>query len=426
MSPASQAPAGRAALQYRDFRLFLGARTLFTLAFQMQSVAVGWHVYALTGSALNLGYVGLAQFLPVLGFSLLTGHTADRFDRRRIVTVCYAVLGLCSVLLYTLAQWPDAKVTVIYAVLVLFGTARAFAGPAVQSLVSHLVPTEHLTNAVTWNSSAFEVATIVGPALGGILYGVGNSASPVYATSAVLIALAIFWLTRMRVRTGRMEQRSVSLEQLFAGVRFVWRQKVVLGAISLDLFAVLLGGSVALLPIYARDILHTGPWGLGLLRSAPAVGAGVMALFLAFRPIAGKAGIKMLAGVAVFGLATLAFGVSDNLAVSLVALAVLGAADTISVVVRMSLVQLATPPEMRGRVSAVNLVFVGATNELGEFESGLTAAWWGPIAAVVVGGAGTLLVVGVWAWLFPVLRRINRIEDIAPNRDGQTALKASA
>jgi MFS family permease len=425
MSPAPHALVPpRAALQYRDFRFYILARFLVAIAVQMQSVAIGWQVYSLTGSALDLGFVGLAQFLPVLGFSLLTGHVADRFDRRAIVTLCYAGLGLCSVLLWVLSGLRDTRMSAIYTVLVLFGTARAFAGPAIQSLVTHLVPVEHVANAITWNSTVFEVATIIGPALGGVAYGVAGGAGPVYATSGVLTFLALGAVLAMRVRTGRLEHRAASLEQLLAGLRYVWRQKMILGSISLDLFAVLLGGAVALLPIYARDILHTGPWGLGLLRSAPAVGAGATALVLAFRPLRRQAGTRMLACVALFGVATIVFGLSRNLVLSIVALAVLGAADMVSVVIRLTLVQLATPPEMRGRVSAVNLVFIGATNELGEFESGVTAAWLGTVPAVVVGGIGTLVVVALWYVFFPDLRRIDRLEDVAVKPTPEPAPRA--
>ncbi|HLL56093.1 MAG TPA: MFS transporter [Myxococcaceae bacterium] len=403
----------RAALQYRDFRLYVVARFLMAIAIQMQSVAIGWHVYSLTGSALDLGFVGLAQFLPVLGFSLLTGHVADRFDRRAVVSICYAGFGLCSILLFLLSRMQDVRMSAIYAVLVLLGTARAFAGPSIQSLVPHLVPVEHVTNAITWNSTVFQAATIIGPAVGGLAYGWAGGAGPVYATGALITFVALGAILAMHVRTGRLEKRAVSMEQLLAGLRYVWRQKMILGSISLDLFAVLLGGAVALLPIYARDILHTGPWGLGLLRSAPALGAGATALFLAFRPIRRQAGTRMLACVGLFGVATIVFGLSRNLALSVAALAVLGAADMVSVVIRLTLVQIATPPEMRGRVSAVNLVFIGATNELGEFESGITAAWLGTVPAVVVGGVGTLVVVALWYFFFPDLRRIDRLEDAA-------------
>ncbi len=407
------APSGpRAAFASPDFRKYQVSRFLLTLAVQMQSVAVGWHVYTLTGHALDLGYVGLAQFLPAILLSLVTGDTADRFDRRRILLVCYALLTLCALLFWSLATMGVSRVGPLYAVLVLLGVARAFAGPASQSLVAHLVPTEHLSSALALNSSIWQVATIIGPALGGLLYD-ATHASGVYATCTALLALSSVFLANMEVRTGRLEQGSRSWERLVAGLHYVWRKKVLLGAISMDLFAVLLGGAVALLPIMAQDILHTGPWGLGLLRSAPAVGAAAMAFALSFFPLRRQAGTVMFASVAVFGLATVGFGLSRHLALSLACLGVLGAADMVSVVIRSTLVQLATPAEMRGRVSAVNMVFIGASNELGDFESGLTAEWWGAPRAVVVGGVGTLLVVAAWAWGFPELRRVARVDGVS-------------
>ena len=403
----------RSVFAHRDFRLYQAARMLMTLGVQMQSVAVGLHVYSLTQRPLDLGYVGLAQFLPALVLSPVTGDTADRHDRRHILLGCYLVMVTGAALLFGLTRAGVTQTWPLYGVLVLIGTARAFAGPAGQSLVAHLVPAERLSSAVAWNSSVFQVGTIVGPTLGGLLYDAAH-AQGVFATCAVLMAAGAAMLALMRVRTGRMEQAEQSLQRLVAGLRYVWRQKVVLGAISLDLFAVLLGGATALLPIYAQDILHTGPWGLGLLRSAPAVGATVIAVALAVFPLRRNAGVVMFTCVALFGVATVVFGVSRSLALSLGALVVLGAADMVSVVVRQTLVQLATPPEMRGRVSAVNMVFIGASNELGDFEAGLTAEWFGVVPAVVLGGVGTCVVVGLWAWLFPELRRIARADDVKP------------
>lgn len=373
----------------------------------MQSVAIGWQVYDLTREPLDLGYVGLAQFAPAIGLSLVTGHVADRFDRRRIVLVCYAAIAALSFALALLP--PSAGVLPIYALLVLFGTARAFMGPASQALGPHLVPANDFANAVAWSSSIWQVATILGPALGGVVYGFAGG--PIVFTVCGMTALsAVGFVGALRVRTGRMESAAPSLSTVFAGVRYVWSQKIVLGAISLDLFAVLLGGAVALLPIFARDILHAGPWALGMLRSAPAAGAAVMAVFLAHRPLKKHAGAIMLACVAIFGVATIVFGLSKSIVLSLVALALVGASDMVSVVVRLTLVQLSTPAAMRGRVSAVNSVFIGASNELGEFESGVTAAWLGPVTAVVVGGIGTLVVVGLWALAFPALRNVDRLE----------------
>ncbi|MFP2930038.1 MFS transporter [Pyxidicoccus sp. 3LG] len=397
--------------EYRDFRLYQVARFVLTLGVQMQSVAVAWHVYSLTQRPLDLGFVGLAQFLPALCLSLVTGYVADRFDRRKVLLCCYAVMAVGAALLWALDVSGSRSVWPLYGVLVLLGTARAFSGPAAQSLVTHLVHPSHLSRAVAWNSTTFEVATIAGPAVGGVLYDVLH-ARGVYALCLGLFLAASFQLARMDVHTGRMDQEDGSWERLVAGLRFVWNRKVVLGAISLDLFAVLLGGAVALMPIYAREVLNAGPWGLGLLRSAPAVGAAVTAVALAHFPLQRRTGLVMLGCVALFGVATVVFGLSGNLFVSIAALAVLGAADMVSVVTRMTLVQLATPPEMRGRVSAVNMVFIGASNELGEFESGLTAEWLGAVPAVVLGGLGTLVVVALWAWRFPELRRIDSVDEV--------------
>ncbi|WP_224244910.1 MFS transporter [Hyalangium gracile] len=407
------AASTRSAFAHRDFRLYQGARLFMTLGVAMQSVAVGLHIYGLTHRPRDLGYVGLAQFLPIILLSLVTGDTADRHDRRRVLMCCYATMVTGALLLFGLARSGVTQTWPYYGVLALLGTARAFAGPAGQSLVAHLVPARHLSSAVAWNSGVFQIGTIVGPTVGGLLYDALHAAA-VYLICAFMMAGAFVMLALMRVRTGRMEQAATSWQRLLAGLRYVRRQKVVLGAISLDLFAVLLGGATALLPIYAQDILHTGPWGLGLLRSAPAIGAALIALSLAIFPLKRNAGVLMLACVALFGVATMVFGVSRNLALSVGALVVLGAADMVSVVIRQTLVQLATPPEMRGRVSAVNMVFIGASNELGEFESGLTAEWFGVVPSVVVGGVGTCVVVALWAWLFPELRRIANTDEVKP------------
>jgi MFS family permease len=412
MDSAAAVPT-HSAFAHRDFRLYQFARLFLTLGVQMQSVAVGWHVYSLTQRALDLGYVGLAQFLPAVALSLVTGDTADRHDRRNVLLCCYVTMVTAALLLFGMAWAGVTQTWPLYSVLVLIGTARAFAGPAGQSLVPHLVPVHHLSTAVAWNSTVFQVGTIAGPAMGGLLYGAVH-ASGVYLSCAVLMALAAAMLALMEVRTGRMEQAATSWQRLLGGIRYVWRQKVVLGAISLDLFAVLLGGATALLPIYAHEILLTGPWGLGLLRSAPAVGAAFMAVSLAMFPLRRNAGVVMLVCVALFGVATIVFGLSRHLVLTLGALVTLGAADMVSVVIRQTLVQLATPPEMRGRVSAVNMVFIGASNELGEFESGLTAEWFGVVPAVVLGGIGTCTVVLLWAWLFPQLRRIARADEVKP------------
>ena len=401
----------RAAFAYRDFNCFQGARTCVMLGVQMQSVAVGWQIYAATGRPLDLAWVGLAQFLPAAGLSLVTGHIADRFDRRRILILCQAALASLSLCLFA-ATRVGTGVGPIYAVLVGVGVARAFIGPATQSMLPTLVPVEHFGNAVAWSASFFQVATVVGPMLGGILYGVAGGAGAVYAVSCACLLVALTLVAAMSKTRAGAPRAATTRASVLAGVRYVRGNPIVLGAISLDLFAVLLGGATALLPVYARDILKLGPWALGALRSAPAAGAAVIAVTLARWPIQRRAGSKMLVCVAIFGAATIVFGLSRSFVLSLAALVVAGAADMVSVFVRSTLVQLATPEAMRGRVSAVNMVFIGASNELGEFESGLMAQWLGTVPSVVVGGIGTLAVVALWAWRFPKLAKVDRIEDV--------------
>ena len=413
MTDAEPHRAG-AAFAHRDFRFFQGARFLSVIASQMQSIAVGWMVYELTRRPLELGYVGLAQFLPAVGFSLVTGHVADRFDRRAILVVHNIAMAICSMLLFLLARRGGQEIWPIYAVLFLIGTTRAFAGPASQALLPELVPPEHFSSAVAWSSSIWQLSTITGPAIGGALYAAFHSAPQVYLISALLSLVATCLVAAIATRTGVRHVGKLTLDTLLAGLRYVRARKLILGSISLDLFAVLLGGAVALLPVFARDVLHVGPMGFGLLRSAPAVGAGAMAVSLAYRPLRRHNGAWMFAGVLVFGLATIGFGLSRSFLLSLLCLALIGASDMISVVVRHTLVQLTTPSEMRGRVAAVNLVFIGASNELGEFESGITAQWFGAVGAVVLGGVGTLVVVALWAWRFPQLRKIDRIEAEKP------------
>lgn len=402
----------RAAFQHRDFRLFQTGRALSIVATEMQSVAVGWQVFEITHRPIDLGYVGLVQFLPPVLLSLIAGHTADRFDRRGILLTCYAACAVNSSLLLLQAYMGSRSVLPIFAVLLSVGVVRAFSGPASQSLVPQLVPEAHFANAVAWAASIFQVATILGPALGGLIYAWAHGAHTVYAYSAVMYVIALCFLVMMHVRTGRMEKRDVSIETVLAGVRYVWQEKIILGSISLDLFAVLLGGAVALLPVYAQDILHIGPRGLGLLRSMPAAGAALMAVLLAYRPLRKRSGAMMFIAVGIFGIATIVFGVSRSVVISLIALFVVGASDMISVVVRSTLVQIATPSAMRGRVSAVNLLFIGASNELGQFESGITAQWMGAVPAVVAGGIGTLAVVALWVWRFPQLRRLDRLAPV--------------
>ncbi|MDQ3031408.1 MAG: MFS transporter [Myxococcota bacterium] len=398
-------------LRHRAFLIYQGARLLGVVAVQMMSVAVAWQVYERTEDALALGMVGLAQFAPLFLLAPITGAVADRFDRRRVLACCYVVIAACAGALAWISEHPELGATPVYVVLAVFGSARAFAGPAAQSLLPALVPPAELAQAIAWGSTTFQIATIAGPALGGIIVGAAGGTA-VYASCVALHAIVIVLLLVMRYSPERQEPRGVGgLERLLAGVRYVRSHRVILGAITLDLLAVLLGGAVALMPIYARDILHTGEWGLGLLRSAPAVGAGVVAVFLAFRPLRARAGATMFACVALFGIATIVFGMSTSFPLSLVALVVLGASDMVSVVIRQTVVQITTPPEMRGRVAAVNMVFIGASNELGELESGVTAALFGTVPAVVIGGVGTLLVTAICALAFPELRKVNRPED---------------
>jgi MFS family permease len=409
-----------AAFAHPGFRLYQGSRLLSVVGSQMQSVAIGWQIYAVTGRPLDLAWVGLAQFFPAVLLSPVTGHVADRFERRRVLMGAFLLHGLMSLALFAVARREFTSVTPIYAVLVGVGAARAFQGPAGSALMPSLVPVEHFRNAVAWSSSLWQAATVVGPALGGLAYAAFGGPSLVYACAAMgsFGAFACVALIRpVRVdgdgtsaalpRRGQHQKPArepLSLASLMAGVRYVRENEVLLGAISLDLFAVLLGGATALLPVYAHDILHLGPVALGALRAAPAVGAAVTGFGLALRPIESRAGAKMLACVAMFGAATIVFGLSRSLPLSLAALFVIGASDMVSVIVRSALVQLETPDAMRGRVSAVNMVFVGASNELGEFESGVTAQLLGVVPAVVLGGVGTLVVVALWAWRFPKLR----------------------
>jgi MFS family permease len=382
------------------------------LGVQMQSVAVGWQIYATRGRPLDLAWVGLAQFLPAAGLSLVTGHAADRFDRRRILLSCHAALAALSLALFGIAR-TGGGIGLIYAVLVGVGIARAFLGPAAQSMLPTLVPLELFGSAVAWGASFFQVATVLGPSLGGVLYGAAGGPGSVYLASGACSLVAFVLVSSMRPSPARSSRPATTRSSVLAGVRYVRGNPIVLGAISLDLFAVLLGGATALLPVYARDILHLGPSALGALRSAPAAGATVIALVLARFPIKRQAGLKMLVCVALFGCATVVFGLSRSFGLSLAALTIAGAADMVSVFVRSTLVQLATPEAMRGRVSAVNMVFIGASNELGEFESGVTAQWFGTVPSVVLGGVGTLAVVALWAWRFPKLARVDRLDEVA-------------
>jgi MFS family permease len=393
--------------EYPSFRHFFFSRVATTVASQMMMVILAWQMYDLTGSAYDLGLVGLAQFLPALLLTLVTGQVADRFDRRHVLAWCLAGQMVVTIVLVTgtVQDWLNRE-TILLASVAL-GAVKAFQMPTQQALAPQLVPAEALPRALATVSSGTQAAIILGPAIGGFVYVAG--AQVVYLLCGILFAIAIAAMLRIRINQPPRVREPVTLQTLFAGVTFIWQRKDILGAISLDLFAVLLGGAVALLPIYAKDILHVGPWGLGLLRGAPAAGALIMSIYLAQRPIMRNAGKVMFGSVALYGVATLVFALSTSFLLSLAALALTGMFDMVSVVVRQSLVQLDTPNDMRGRVSAVNSVFIGASNQLGEFESGVTAAWFGTVPSVLIGGLGTLAVVAAWTRLFPSLARRDKL-----------------
>jgi MFS family permease len=396
-----------AVLAHPDARRYLVSRFLATVAVQMQTVAVGWEVYRITRNPFDLGLIGLSQFLPFIVLVLPAGHAADRFDRRRIVLGCYLLAAFAAALLLLFSAGSPTSVIPIFAVMGLFGVVRAFAMPTSQALLPTLVPESDFGSAVALNTSLGQIATIGGPALAGVLILAGTPV--VYVSVAVVLTVAAVLVAGLRAGGGRSATpEPISLGTLLSGITFVQRNRPVLGSISLDLFAVLFGGATALLPAYASDVLHVGPTGLGLLRAAPAAGAAVAGAILAVRPIRNQVGRWLFGGVAAFGLGTLVFAVSGSFALSLAALAAMGAADLVSMYIRHLLVQLQTPNAIRGRVSAVNAVFIGASNELGEFESGITAAWWGVVPAVVVGGCATLLVALAWARLFPMLWHLRR------------------
>ena len=383
------------------------SRLAGTSASQMLMVAIGWQMYDLTRSAWDLGLVGLFQFLPALLLVLVAGHVVDRFHRARIVAVCMVAQTLIAAVLCFSVWHGWASRELLLALSVALGTVKAFQMPAQQALTPLLVPPALLPRALAFSAAGMQGAIVAGPALGGFIYVAGAQA--VYGVCMTLFAIAGALVARVHYEHAPRPGQVMSLDTVLGGVRFVSQRPVVLGAISLDLFAVLLGGATALLPIFAKDVLHTGPWGLGLLRASPAAGALVLSLVLSRWPITRRAGRVLLSAVAVYGAATLVFGLSTSFALSMAALTVAGAADMVSVVIRQSLVQLDTPDEMRGRVSAVNSVFIGASNQLGEFESGVTAAWLGPVGSVLLGGVGTLLVAAMWIRLFPQLANRNAL-----------------
>jgi MFS family permease len=402
-------PQAAAAFQYPSFRYYMAARFLITASSEMQSVAIGWQVYNLTHRPRDLGLVGLSQFLPGILLFLAAGHAADRFPRQRILQVCCSAFSTISLLLLALSLRGLHSVWPVYGVLLLNGTIRAFNMPTGQAFLPQLVKESDFPNAVAWSASILQAALIGGPIAGGLLYGLAGTPVPVYGAAAASYLLGLLLISRIRVQVPQRPRGVASPGVILEGLRFIWREKLILGAISLDLFAVLLGGAVALLPIYAKDILHAGTTGLGILRAGPGAGAIAMAVLVANRPLTRRAGMTMFACVFGFGVCTIVFGLSRNLAVSLGALMLLGACDMVSVIIRHTLVQLDTPDAMRGRVSSVNMVFIGASNEVGQFESGITAEWFGTVPAVVLGGIGTLLVVLAWAWMFPALRHVDRL-----------------
>ncbi|ESW66393.1 MFS transporter [Mesorhizobium sp. LSHC422A00] len=410
MTSHSHTPPDRryAAFRHRSFLSYWAARFLTTFATMIVSVAVGWQIYDLTRDPFDLGIVGIVQFLPSLLLVLVTGVVADRFGRRLIMALATVVEAGCALVLLYFTLRGLVSPLPIFIVLAMFGLARAFYGPASSSLFANLVPPEDFGNAIAWNSSAWQTATIVGPVAGGLLYGV--SAEAAYAVASVLMLVAGLLIFTIPKPAQQSATDKPTMETLFAGFRYIWSEKIVLGAISLDLFAVLLSGASALLPVYARDILELGPWGLGLLRSAPGIGAICVAVWLAGHPLRDSAGKIMLGFVAGFGAFTVLFGVSTITWLSILALAGLGATDMFSVYIRETLIQLWTPDEVRGRVNAVNQVFVGASNEVGEFRAGTMAALIGTVPAVVIGGVGAIAVAGLWAVLFPQLRGVRHLD----------------
>lgn len=399
---------------HRPFRLLFITRVASNTANQMQAVAVGWYVYALTGSPLALGLIGLVQFLPPLALALPAGQIADRYSRRLIMTSCYAVECCVSLGLLALAAFFARPVGAVFGLLLINAVARTFEGPALQSLLPSTVPREMLTPAVSMHVSAGKMSQLLGPALGGLLYGLGATID--FGLCAFLIGIAAIASASLPVPPVPAERPKVTWETLVAGVRFIWNEPAMLGAMSLDLVATLFGGVVALLPIFARDILHINAWGFGLLRSAPATGALIVATVLTQMHVTRSAGRIMFAAVAVYGVATIGFGLSERTGLSLGMLMMVGAGDMLSVVVRQSIMQFATPDEMRGRVFAVNSLFTNCASQIGMFESGVTADWFGAVGSAVFGGVVVLAVVALWAWYFPALRRVERPEELARTR----------
>lgn len=405
------------AFRSRSFRNYQLARFLVILGAEAQSVAVAWQVYQLTHSALLLGGTGLVLFLPGVLFVLPAGHAADRFSRKGIILLCYGLQTLCTVALFYLAYTRSHSIAAVYGTLLLVGVGRAFSGPASSAILPSLVPKHGVVNAMTWGSAIYQTANISGPAVGGLLFtlalphavGKLDGAPLVYLLTLLTNFCFLGLVSTIQPRAELMEKKAFTIATMLAGMHYVRRARLLLGSISLDMFAVLLGGATSLMPIFAQDILHAGPRGLGLLRAAPAIGALTISIVLARRPIQHSAGKLMLVCVGIFGAATIGFGLSRSVPLSLLMLLLIGASDNVSVIIRSSILQLGTPPEMRGRVSAVNWLFIGASNEFGEFESGLTAHWFGAVRAVVFGGIGSVLVTGACSVLFPTLRNVSTL-----------------
>jgi MFS family permease len=399
---------------HRPFRLLFTTRTAANTANQMQAVAVGWLIYDLTGSALALGLIGLVQFLPPLVLSLIAGQVVDHYSRRLILVCCYIVEFIVSVALLVLAVFADRPVELIFVLLLINAVARTFEAPALQSLVPSTVPREILLQAVSAHASAGKMSQLIGPALGGLFYALGAGVD--FGLCALLIVIAGVASILLPMPAAPAERPKVTWTTLVAGINFTWHAPAVLGAMSLDLAATLFGGVVALLPIFARDILQINSWGFGLLRAAPAVGALIVAVALSRTTISRHGGHIMFAAVAVYGLATIAFGFSSNASLSLAMLMIVGAADMLSTVIRQSLIQFSTPDDMRGRVFAVNALFVNCAGQIGMFESGVTADWFGAVGSAVLGGVAVVAIVGLWAWRFPRLRNVERPDQLVPDR----------
>lgn len=415
MSDEPSPSSFRALLKQHDFVRFWFSRWTAVLAVQIESVALGWQIYDIARrtmdvkpAAFMVSLIGLVSFIPVLFLALPAGETADRHDRKRILLICYAGEMASVAVLTAAAAFQFASIPLLLGIALLFGAARAYFSPASTAVGPMLVPRELLPRAIAWSSLAWQSASVAGPAIGGLLVAISPAHS--YGAALILYAVAAACVLMIRSPTQPTVQPGSRWALMKEGLAYVWRNKIVFGSISLDLAAVILGGATALLPVFAKDVLHIGPEGFGLLRAAPAVGAAIVAFLLASRPIHQKAGLWMFSGVAIFGAATVVFGLSEILWLSLLALAILGAADMVSVYIRQTLVQLVTPDHMRGRVATVSSLFIGASNELGEFESGVVARFLGPVGAAVFGGVGALTVTAIWAKLFPALRKADRLD----------------